>query len=100
VGSASATQATSGTTATVPPRLPAVSPAMGRCAAAAATASVGGASAPSPGRLGRPVRSVPPAQGSAAPKGRHGASEGTSWCEGEGYFGSWEAPAHLGREGP
>lgn len=70
-GSVSATPGTSGTTATAPRRWTAVSPAMGRCAAAAAPASAGSVSAPSQGLLERPVRSVPPAQVSVALKGTH-----------------------------
>lgn len=69
--SASATLGTSGTTATAPRRWTAVCPVMGRCAAAGAPVSAGSASAPSPGLLERPVRSVPPAQVSVALKGTH-----------------------------
>lgn len=83
-GNASAMRVTSGTTATAPPRQMAVCPATGRCAAAGAAASVGNASAPSQGLLERRVRSVPPAQVSAALKGTHGGVQKGCLAGGKG----------------
>lgn len=82
VGSASATRVTSGTTATAPLRRMAASPATGRCAAAGAPAPVGSASALSLGLLEIHVRSVPPAQVSAALKGTHEGLRRDFWLVG------------------
>lgn len=69
MGSASAMEVTLGTTATAQQGPKGVFPMMARCAAAEATAFVGDASVQNLVPLGRPVRNVPPAQVSAAPKG-------------------------------
>lgn len=67
---ASATQVTSGTIVTAQQTSAHAGPRMGRSAVTVATASVGSASVQSPEPLGRRVRSAPPAQTLAAPRGK------------------------------